>query len=74
MRAYGLPRNQDVGSPDMGDIGEYALPGHRGHLPGKGGDIRSCHKNSSAKRATRRRFKRQARSNGRRIVRESLDS
>jgi len=61
MKAYGLPRSDDVENPDMGDIRDFGLKSSAGKLPGKGGDIRSSHKNSASKRSTRRYFKKKAR-------------
>ncbi len=65
MKPYGLPNNDSVNNPDVADIGEYARPGRCGHLPGKGGDIRSYFKNAAAKATTRRLYKRRARREGR---------
>ena len=61
MHAYGVHRNIDLICPDKADIGEYGLKSSAGSLRGKGGDIRSMHKNSASKRAARRRYKRRAR-------------
>ena len=61
MRGYGLPRHNDVKFPDMGDIRDYGLKSSAGNLEGKGGDIRSSHKNSQKKRNIRRYFKKKAR-------------
>ena len=64
MKPYGIPRLPEISEPDMGDIKEFARPGRVGNLPTKGGDIRSHDKNSAAKRATRRVYKRRARAEG----------
>ena len=53
MKAYGLPRNHDVGSPDVGDIRLYGLKTAAG---GK-----DYHRNKTAKAATRRLWKKTAR-------------
>lgn len=70
MKAYGIPRNTDIESPDVADIGEYGLSSRYGRLPGKGGDIRSMFKNADSKRSARRRYKRKARAEGKRDCRE----
>lgn len=44
------------------------------NAPGKGGDIRSNHKNSAAKRAGRRHAKRRARAEGRRATLATRDT
>jgi len=42
MRAYGIPRIGDLdGGVDCTDLACYGLKSSRGHLPGKGGDIKS---------------------------------
>lgn len=64
MKAYGLPRHDDVAHPDVADIHAYGLKSAAGNLPGKGGDIRSAHKSSTDKRRARRRFKKAARRAG----------
>ncbi len=65
MKPYGIPRKLLFVYPDMGDIAQAALKSSTGHFPGPGGDCRSNFKNSAAKRATRRHFKRQARNEAR---------
>lgn len=61
MRAYGLPRNHDVGSPDCGDMHFYALKASSGRLPGKNGrDMHSM--KTSVKRRTRTFWKKKERS------------
>jgi hypothetical protein len=64
MKPYGLPRCDDVAHPDVADCQQYGLKSSAGNLPGKGGDIRSMHKKSASKRASRRTFKRIARRAG----------
>lgn len=64
MKAYGLPRNDDVEFPDVADIHQYGLKSSAGHLRGKGGDIRSSFRNSKSKRNSRRYYKRKARREG----------
>jgi hypothetical protein len=61
MKPYGLPRNHDVGSPDVGDIHQYGLKSCTGRLRGKGGDIRSMFKSAADKARSRRTWKRAAR-------------
>lgn len=54
MKGYGLPRNDDVESPDIGDIKVYGLKtsaGGRDYFRGR----------KSQKAATRRRWKKRAR-------------
>jgi hypothetical protein len=53
MKAYGLPRNDDVENPDVADIKFYGLNTSAGG--------RDYFKNKSAKAATRRGWKRRAR-------------
>ena len=72
MRPYGLPRNTDVSSPDCEDLATYALKSSAGHLRGPGGDFHSNRRSSSAKRNTRRTFKRDARRDGRRLIAEQV--
>lgn len=64
MKAYGLPRHDNVENPDLGDICDYGLKSSAGNLEGKGGDIRSSHKSSRNKKQTRRIYKRKARREG----------
>ncbi len=59
MKAYGLPRTDDVLNPDVADIKTYGLASRVGRL-----DDRSYFKNSASKRATRRYWKRRARAEG----------
>lgn len=70
MKPYGIPRKLQFMYPDMGDIAQAGLKSSTGHFPGPGGDIRSNFKNSSAKRVTRRTFKRKARAEGRNLCNE----
>lgn len=61
MKAYGLPRNPEVESPDVGDIKSYGLKSSTGRYKEKGGDYKGYTRSSKAKRATRRIFKKAAR-------------
>ncbi len=56
MKGYGLPRNDDVEHPDVADIKKYGLK------TSKGG--RDYFKNKKVKSATRRRWKKKARREG----------
>ena len=62
MKAYGLPRNDAIEHPDVGDIQEYARASHVGRFPEKGGDFRSYMKTSKKRKATRRIWKKAERS------------
>lgn len=70
MKPYGLPRVSGTSWPDVGDIKEFGRPGSAGHLVGKGGDYRSYFRNAAAKAATRRTYKRRARSAGKAAARD----
>lgn len=70
MKPYGIPRKLQFLYPDMGDIAQAGLKSSTGHFPGKGGEYRSNFKNASAKRATRRTFKRKARAESRDLCSE----
>jgi len=59
MKPYGVPRNHDIENPDVGDIQAYGLKSSTGRY-----DDRGYIKNKSAKRATRRIYKRAARRAG----------
>lgn len=73
MKPYGVPRNDDVANPDLGDIQKYGLASHIGNLPGKNGEIRSI-MSSGNRRRTRRIWKRKARNEGKiQIIRSSMD-
>lgn len=63
MRAYGLPRNDDISSPDAYDVCAYGLKSSAGRRPGPGGDTRASNKTSTKARA-RRYWKRVARAEG----------
>ena len=58
MKGYGLPRNKDVEYPDVGDIRYYGL---KTCVSGNRGGI---FKNKRSKAATRRRWKKKARRQG----------
>ncbi len=68
MKPYGLPRHDDVAHPDIADIHRFGLASHAGNLPGKGGDIRSGHRSSAKKKASRRIFKKLARKEGKKLT------
>lgn len=70
MRGYGLPRLACFKYPDVGDIHEFGLKSSKGHLPGKGGAIRSYFKDAGDKTKTRRIYKRRARAEGKRACSE----
>lgn len=61
MKAYGVPRDFDLQSPDVGTIGEFGLKSCAGSIRGKSGEFRGINKNSASKKRTRRRFKRNER-------------
>lgn len=63
MKAYGIPRHNDVEFPDIGDIKGFGLASHVGSVP-KHGIHRGLHKDKAAKAATRRFYKRKARKEG----------
>jgi hypothetical protein len=65
MKGYGLPRNDDVAHPDVADIKHYGLKTSAGG--------RDMFKSKSAKAATRRIWKKQARNAGRKEIREMED-
>lgn len=71
MRAYGLPRNNDVEFPDVADIQRFGRASHVGRLPGKSGDFRPYIRGKN-KAATRRYWKRVARAEGRRFISNEL--
>lgn len=58
MKGYGLPRNHDVGSPDLQDIRVYGLKTSAGSITGRALQ-RSC-----SKRRSRRIWKKKARRDG----------
>ena len=60
MKGYGLPRNDDVGHPDVGDIKRYGLKTAAGG--------RDYFKNKANKAGTRRIWKRKARAEGKREI------
>lgn len=72
MKPYGLPRNDDVAHPDVGDGQSYGLKASRVNLPGKGGVIRSNFKNAEKKQANRRVFKKMERNAGKQQCKEGV--
>lgn len=65
MKAYSIPRNDDVENPDTADSRNYGMKTSRANTPrGQGDDTRSQFKSPHAKATTRRYFKRLARANG----------
>jgi len=64
MKAYGIPRNKDVESPDCADIRLYGFKSSISRVKGKGGDIKNSFHSSKAKRAIRRIWKKKARIQG----------
>lgn len=73
MKGYGLPRNDDVANPDMGDIHTYGRASHIGKLRNKTGQYRSSFKKSRLKRAVRRVWKRLERIRAKRGIRKYYD-
>jgi hypothetical protein len=71
MRGYGLPRNDDVQSPDAADLRAYGLKASRGMIAGPGGARRSAQKAAKKARA-RRIWKGAARRAGHAEVRAQL--
>ena len=57
MKAYGLPRNSDIDSPDKIDLVTYGRKSSIGHLPKKCGKYPNSLRSSSAKRSIRRYYK-----------------
>jgi len=68
MFGYGLPRIQDLITPDCADIHEYGLKSSIGRNP-KYGCIKNSFRNSRNKRDTRRIWKKKARAANSRLVR-----
>lgn len=64
MKAYGLPRSDDLEHPDVADIHEYGLK------TSKGG--RDYHRNKARKACARRRWKKLARQEGRREILQAV--
>ena len=62
MKPYGLPRNDDVAHPDVGDIKEYGLKTSAGG--------RDYFKNKRVKAAIRRIWKRKARKENKNLCKE----
>ena len=58
MRAYGLPRNDDVAHPDQGDIGYYGLSSKHGK------------QKSKSKRRARRKWKKMERRKAKKTLRK----
>ena len=64
MKAYGLPKYDDVAHPDKGDSKYYALKPSRFSFKNKSGKTRSNFKSCDDKQRVRRYFARKARING----------
>ena len=60
MKAYGIPRNNDVGSPDLADIQKYGLKSSISRIM-KYGSIKNSFRSSSRKRRIRRFWKKKIR-------------
>lgn len=63
MKAYGLPRDDDIQHPDLADIRYYGLKSCVGRIL-RYGEYRSYFKKSKIKRAIRRFWKRKERKIG----------
>ena len=61
MKAYGLPRVKDLESPDCADICKFGLKSSKSRVEGLGGDIKNSFRSSTAKKATRRIWKKKER-------------
>lgn len=72
MKPYGIPRNLNVENPDLVDIRLYAFKSSRSRLESKGGDVKNSFHNSSAKRNTRRIWKKKERKSAKVGVRSTL--
>jgi hypothetical protein len=70
MKAYGLPRNKDLESPDLVDIQNYGLKSSRSRPTGVGGDRKNSFRSSKRKRAVRRGWKKAYRTNMKTIMGE----
>ena len=66
MKAYGLPRSDDLEHPDVADIHEYGLK------TSKGG--RDYHRNKARKASARRRWKRIARQKVKLEIRQAVQT
>jgi hypothetical protein len=66
MKAYGLPRDDDVENPDVADIKLYGLKTSIGG--------RDYFKNKQAKRNTRRIYKKKERIRAKLIIKQELDN
>jgi len=58
MKAYGLPRDKDIESPDKVDIQHYGLKSSTGHLPTKSGEYKSYTRSTESRNKSRLYFKR----------------
>lgn len=70
MRGYGLPRNHDVGSPDVADMGLYGLKPSRGCRKKKCGKFKG--QNPNAKWSSRRIWKKKERIKSKNIINHEL--
>lgn len=57
MKAYGLPRHNELNGPDLIDIQTYGLKSSKSRIRGKCGDIRNSFRNIKAKSRIRRYWK-----------------
>ena len=71
MKAYGVPRNPDVESPDLVDIQTYGLKSSDSRVKGKCGDIKNSFRNTKNKAKARRIWKKRERQNSKVSVRDA---
>lgn len=70
MKAYGLPRDKDIESPDKADIRHYGLKSSTGKFKSKSGEYKSYTRSAVSRNATRLYFKRKERVIGKRLSNE----
>lgn len=73
MKAYGLPRDKDIESPDKADIRQYGLKSSTGRSPTKSGDFKSYTRSARNRKKSRLYFKRKERALGKRLCCESTN-
>jgi len=73
MKAYGIPRKQEVEHPDMVDIHRFALKSSVGRLDSKSGEYKNSFRNTDSKASTRRIWKKKERINSKVSVRSYID-
>ena len=71
MRAYGLPRNNDIANPDIADIHTYGLKSSTGRLPKRSGEYKG-YVGSEEKRIARRRYKKVERLSAKHDIRNMI--